>query len=99
MTVGTRWRSRGDARDLADDAGRPDAVGQIDLDQHALHAHNLSATDVAGAINAQNLMLPAGVARMGDREYNVRLNSSPELLAALEQDPVVIVPVDPSTPM
>src|SRR5258707_13851283 len=60
----------------------------VDLEPKAMFANSLSATDVAGAINAQNLIVPAGVARMGDREYNVRLNSSPELVAALNDLPV-----------
>src|SRR5258706_8854038 len=60
----------------------------VDLDPKAMFGNSLSATDVAGAINAQNLIVPAGVARMGDREYNVRLNSSPELVAALNDLPV-----------
>jgi multidrug efflux pump subunit AcrB len=67
--------------------GKPRQI-MVDLDPKAMFANNLSATDVASAINAQNLLLPAGVARMGDREYNVRLNSSPELLAALNDLPV-----------
>src|SRR5882762_2714421 len=67
--------------------GKPRQI-MVDLDPKALFANSLSATDVASAINAQNLLLPAGVARMGDREYNVRLNSSPELLAALNDLPV-----------
>ncbi len=67
--------------------GKPRQI-MVDLDPKAMFANNLSATDVAGAINAQNLMLPAGVARMGGREYNVRLNSSPELMAALNDLPV-----------
>src|SRR5216684_6527515 len=67
--------------------GKPRQI-MVDLDPKAMFANSLSATDVAGAINAQNLMLPAGVARMGDREYNVRLNSSPELVAALNDLPV-----------
>src|SRR5258706_6482190 len=60
----------------------------VDLDPKALFANILSATDVAGAINAQNMIVPEGVARMGDREYNVRLNSSSEMVAALNDLPV-----------
>jgi len=67
--------------------GKPRQI-MVDLDPKAMFANSLSATDVAGAINAQNLIVPAGVARMGDREYNVRLNSSPELVAALNDLPV-----------
>lgn len=40
------------------------------------------------AINAQNLILPAGNAKIGDRDYSVRLNSSTEAVAALNDLPV-----------
>src|SRR5262249_27424638 len=49
----------------------------VDLDPEALYANRLSATDIAQAINAQNLILPAGTAKVGDTEYLVHLNSSP----------------------
>jgi multidrug efflux pump subunit AcrB len=67
--------------------GKPRQI-MVDLDPKALYANQLSATDVANAINAQNLLLPAGSARIGDREYNVRLNSSPEVVEALNELPV-----------
>ena len=67
--------------------GKPRQI-MVDLDPQALYANQLSATDVANAINAQNLLLPAGTARIGDREYNVRLNSSPEVAEALNDMPV-----------
>ena len=67
--------------------GKPRQI-MVDLDPKALYANHLSATDVSNAINAQNLLLPAGFARIGDREYNVRLNSSPELVEALNDMPV-----------
>src|SRR3984885_6503498 len=38
-------------------------------------SHHLSATDVSLAINQQNLILPAGTARLGDKEFVVRMNS------------------------
>ncbi len=67
--------------------GKPRQI-MVDLDPKAMFANSLSATDVASAINAQNLLLPAGSARIGDREYNVRLNSSPEFVQALNDLPV-----------
>ncbi len=60
----------------------------VDIDGPALFAKGLSATDVSAAINAQNLILPAGTAKLGAREYNVRLNSSPETVAALNDLPI-----------
>lgn len=67
--------------------GKPRQV-MVDIDQRALLAKGLSAADVTNAISAQNLILPAGSAKMGIREYNIRLNSSPELLAALNDVPI-----------
>jgi multidrug efflux pump subunit AcrB len=60
----------------------------VDLDPQALYAQGLSATDVANAINAQNLIIPAGTAKMGEREYSVRLNSSPEVVSELNRLPL-----------
>src|SRR5581483_3864462 len=40
------------------------------------------------AINVQNVILPAGTQKLGDREYNVRLNSSPEVLNVLNDLPI-----------
>lgn len=67
--------------------GKPRQI-MVDIDAQALYAKGLSAADVSAAINAQNLILPAGTAKIGAREYNVRLNSSPESVAALNDLPV-----------
>ena len=50
---------------------------QIDLDPAALQARQLSATDVGAALAAQNQIVPAGTTKIGQYEYNVRLNNSP----------------------
>src|SRR5213082_604007 len=55
----------------------------VDLDPQKLFGKGLSPADVSSALNAQNVILPAGTEKIGDREYNVRLNSSPELLQTL----------------
>ncbi|HLQ22770.1 MAG TPA: efflux RND transporter permease subunit, partial [Gemmatimonadales bacterium] len=60
----------------------------VDIDPRALYAQGLSPTDIAGAINAQNLILPAGSAKMGIREYTVHLNSSPDAIQAINDIPV-----------
>ncbi|HVX66444.1 MAG TPA: efflux RND transporter permease subunit [Bryobacteraceae bacterium] len=60
----------------------------VDLDPQALYAHRLSATDVSNAIGLQNLIIPAGTAKMGERDYSVRLNSSPEAIDDLNRLPV-----------
>src|SRR5881227_3853747 len=61
--------------------GKPRQV-MVDLDPQALYANNLSPSDVSNAINAQNLILPAGSVKIGPREYQVALNSSPDVLEA-----------------
>ncbi len=63
----------------------------VDLDPDALHARNLSPADVTNAILAQNLILPAGTAKVGVFEYNVRLNASPTALEDLNDLPVKAV--------
>ena len=60
----------------------------VDLDPQALYAKQLSATDVSNALNLQNLILPAGTAKVGKREYLVRVNSSPEFVDALNDLPI-----------
>jgi multidrug efflux pump subunit AcrB len=60
----------------------------VDLDPVALYGKGLSAADISSAINAQNVILPAGTAKMGPTEYNVRTNSSPDVLDTLNDVPV-----------
>ena len=60
----------------------------VDTDPNLLYAKHLSATDVSTAVNQQNLILPAGTARLGDREYVVKLNSSPAEISALNDLPI-----------
>ncbi len=67
--------------------GKPRQI-MVDIDPQALMAKGLSAMDVVAAINAQNLIMPAGNAKMGEREYSIRLNSSPEVVDALNNLPI-----------
>src|SRR6201997_2459712 len=61
---------------------------QVDLDQHAMQSHNVSANDVVNAISAQNLVLPAGTEKIGKFEWNVALNASPTVLDHINDLPV-----------
>src|SRR5204862_4802479 len=61
------------------------------LDPEAMYARGVSPNDVAAAIGNQNLIVPAGTAKIGATEYNVRLNSSPDQSAALNDLPVKTV--------
>ncbi len=60
----------------------------VDLDPDQLYGRGLSPQDVQTAINNQNLIVPAGTAKIGDTEYYVKLNSSPDLIAAFNDIPV-----------
>ena len=61
---------------------------QVDLDQQAMQAHNVSADDVVNAISAQSLILPAGDAKIGRFDWNVALNASPVMLDRINDLPV-----------
>ncbi|MFH1499950.1 MAG: efflux RND transporter permease subunit, partial [Verrucomicrobiota bacterium] len=54
----------------------------IDLDPDALTAFGLTASDVSTSVSRQNLTLPAGTIREGDRELPVEINASPETVQA-----------------
>jgi len=61
---------------------------QIDLDPQALQARGLSAEDVSNAVAAQNQILPAGTTKIGQFEYNVKLNDSPITVDELNDLPI-----------
>jgi len=62
-----------------------------DLDPDAMYAKQVSAADVSNAMALQNLILPAGNAKFGDRDYQVKLNSSPRTIEELNNMPLKIV--------
>jgi multidrug efflux pump subunit AcrB len=61
---------------------------QVDLDQQAMQAHNVSADDVVNTITVQNLILPAGDEKLGKFDWNVALNASPVVLEKINDLPV-----------
>jgi multidrug efflux pump subunit AcrB len=63
----------------------------VDLDPDQLYARGLSPQDVNQAIQSQNLIIPAGTAKIGDTEYYVKLNSSPEIIDTFNDIPVKTV--------
>jgi multidrug efflux pump subunit AcrB len=60
----------------------------VDLDPKALLAQGLTPTDVTNAVNAQNLTVPSGDAKIGDKQYIVKLNAQPTTVAALNDLPI-----------
>jgi multidrug efflux pump subunit AcrB len=63
----------------------------VELDPAALQAKGLAPLDVVNAVNAQNLILPGGTAKIGTREYNVEMNGSTDSIAALNNLPIKTV--------
>ena len=62
----------------------------VDLDPTRMAAKGVSPNDVVLALQASNVIVPAGVARMGDREYNVTINSSPGAVNQFANLPLVV---------
>src|SRR4030081_2736813 len=60
----------------------------VDIDSQQLMAKGLSATDVVNAVNAQNVIMPSGTAKIGPTEYNVGLNGAPVSIEELNNMPV-----------
>src|SRR5690348_13835799 len=60
----------------------------VDLEPDKMYGYGLSAADISRAINNQNLILPAGTAKIGTQEYTVHLNSSTDVVEALNELPV-----------
>src|ERR1700742_2057813 len=60
----------------------------VDLDPSRLQAKGFAPVDVVNALQASNVIVPAGTARFGDREYNVQLNSSPSAVERFNALPI-----------
>jgi multidrug efflux pump subunit AcrB len=67
--------------------GKPRVI-MVDLDQQALASRGLSPSDVATAIQQQNVILPAGDVKIGSKDYALALNNSPNAITAINQFPV-----------
>jgi len=63
----------------------------VDLNPEALYAKQLSPSDVSNALSLQNLILPAGSAKIAERDYQIKLNSSPRILDDMNNLPVKVV--------
>jgi multidrug efflux pump subunit AcrB len=68
--------------------GGKQRVISIDINGQELQARGLSPTDVINAVNAQNVILPSGTAKIGGQEFDIGLNSSPKTIKELGDIPV-----------
>ncbi|MCA3788532.1 efflux RND transporter permease subunit, partial [Burkholderia sp.] len=66
-------------------------VVAIDLDPQALLAKGLTPADIVNSINAQNLVLPTGTAKMGQTEYRIDTNASADTIADINDLPIQTV--------
>jgi multidrug efflux pump subunit AcrB len=60
----------------------------VDLDPNKLLARGLTPLDIVNAVNAQNLTLPSGQAKIANTQYTVRTNATPASIADLNNIPV-----------
>jgi multidrug efflux pump subunit AcrB len=63
----------------------------VDLNPTAMQSRGLSPADVVNAVNAQNLIIPAGTSKIGQFEYDVDLNASPQKVEEFNDFPVKVV--------
>jgi len=64
---------------------------QVDIDPVALQSKGLSAQDIGNAIAAQNQINPAGFVKIGNYQYNLKLNNAPTTIDDLNNIPVKTV--------
>jgi multidrug efflux pump subunit AcrB len=70
--------------------GKPRVI-MADLDSQALQARGLSATDVSTALQHQNVILPAGDVKIGDKDYTLAMNNSPDVIETINAFPIKTV--------
>ena len=67
--------------------GKPRVI-MADLDQEALNARGLTPSDVAKALQRQNVILPSGDVKIGSKDYSLLMNNSPDVIATINQFPI-----------
>src|SRR5712672_588721 len=60
----------------------------VDIDPDKLLSRGLTPLDIVNAVNTQNLTLPSGTAKIGDIQFTVRTNATPETIDDLNKMPV-----------
>jgi multidrug efflux pump subunit AcrB len=70
--------------------GKPRVI-MADLDSQALAARGLSPADVSAALQHQNVILPAGDVKIGDKDYTLTMNNSPDVIESINAFPIKTV--------
>lgn len=63
----------------------------VDLDLDRLQANGLMPSDIVKAINAENLLVPGGTAKIGNTEYDIAMNGSTDTVEELNNLPIKTV--------
>src|SRR5271170_7168689 len=67
--------------------GKPRVI-MADLDMQALQARGLAPADVSAALQHQNVILPAGDVKIGDKDYTLAMNNSPDVIDTINAFPI-----------
>src|SRR6185437_977531 len=67
--------------------GKPRVI-MADLDQDALNARGLTPSDVAKALQRQNIILPSGDVKIGSKDYSLSMNNSPDVISTINRFPI-----------
>ena len=60
----------------------------VDIDPDKLLARGLTPNDIVNAVNAQNLTLPSGTAKIGNTQYVIHSNATPPSIEQLNNIPI-----------
>jgi multidrug efflux pump subunit AcrB len=60
----------------------------VNMDQNLMQSKGVSPGDLLAALNAQNVVMPSGTAKIGSLEYDVRTNSAPRTIDELGMLPI-----------
>ena len=60
----------------------------VNMDQNLMQSKGVSPGDLLAALNAQNVVMPSGTAKVGPLEYDVRTNSAPRTIDELGMLPI-----------
>jgi multidrug efflux pump subunit AcrB len=70
--------------------GKPRVI-MADLDPQALYSRGLTPADVSDALQKQNVILPSGDVKIGNRDYLLTMNNSPDVIEAINSFPIAQV--------
>jgi multidrug efflux pump subunit AcrB len=67
--------------------GKPRVI-MVDLSEDALQSRGLSPADISDVLMRQNVIMPSGDVKLGQRDYEVAMNNSPDVIEAINNFPV-----------